>query len=23
MNTWIFQGNPDIFDVNTYLKNNK
>jgi len=23
MNTWIFQGNPDIFDVDTYLKNNK
>ena len=22
MNYWIFQGNPDVFDIDTYLKNN-
>lgn len=23
MNTWIFQGNPKVFNVNTYIKNHK
>ncbi|OHY76653.1 HNH endonuclease [Priestia aryabhattai] len=23
MNTWIFQGNPKVFDINSYIKNHK
>ena len=23
MNTWIFQGNPKVFDIDTYIKNHK
>ena len=22
MRHWIFQGNPDVFDINTYVENN-